>query len=45
MMFCLHVTMSLPEAGFGFTFGADFALGEQGLRRVNHDEPELIVVG
>jgi Xaa-Pro dipeptidase len=44
MMFCLHVTMSLPADAFGFTFGANYTLTEHGLERVNHDEPELIVV-
>jgi Xaa-Pro dipeptidase len=44
MMFCLHVTMSLPAEGFGFTLGANYTLTEHGLERVNHDEPDLIVV-
>jgi len=44
MMFCLHVTMSQPAEGFGFTFGANYALTEHGPERVNHEEPDLIVV-
>ena len=42
MVFCMHVSMALPELGFGFTVGADYLVDERGPSRVNRRAPEII---
>lgn len=44
MVFCMHVSMALPELGFGFTVGADYMVEESGVSRVNRRAPEAIRV-
>jgi Xaa-Pro dipeptidase len=41
MVLCLHVSLSAPDHGFGFTVGADYAVTESGARLVNADAPYI----
>lgn len=42
MVFCMHVSMALPDLGFGFSVGADYMVDEHGVSRVNRRAPEII---
>lgn len=44
MTFCLHITMSVPEHGFGFTFGANYSISDAGVQRTNQAAPSLAVL-
>ena len=41
MTFCLHVSFSLPDAGFGVLVGGTYALTEGGLERLSGSDSEL----
>ena len=41
MTFCLHVSFSLPDAGFGVLVGGTYALGESGLERLSGNDSEM----